>query len=122
MPNDILYAYGFDPPNDVGAEVEKIGPTYFNVVIIPFIHIHDDASLYLNNTAAGDPGPEWPGAIEKLKTGFPVAKRVLVSIGGWDNPNDWTVLGKDMSAVVGNLVDFAQANGIDGFDLDFEGG
>ena len=123
MTNDILYAYGFDgTPDAIDAEVQQIGPTDFNVVIIPFIHFHDGGSLFLNDKAVGDLEPGWAEAIQKLKTGYSVAKRVLVSIGGADNANDWTLLGEDMATVVGNLVEFAQTNGIDGFDFDFEGG
>lgn len=123
MANDILYAYGFDgSKQQVAKEVDDIGGSDFDVVIVPFIHIHDDGSLYLNDTPVTDLGSWWGDAIAQLKSGFSVQKRVLVSIGGWDNANDWTLLGQDMPLVIGNLVDFTAANNIDGIDLDFEGG
>lgn len=123
MANVTLYAYGFDgDATKVGQEVADIGPTQFDVVILPFIHVHEDGALVLNDTPVGQLWSGLPGAIEQLKTGFAVPKRVLMSIGGWDNANDWVNLGKYSSQAIENLVSFAQSHNIDGIDLDFEGG
>jgi glycosyl hydrolase family 18 (putative chitinase) len=123
MPNVTLYAYGFDGDAEkVGQEVADIGPTLFDVVIMAFIHVDEGGGLRLGSTPVEQLWPGLPDAIEQLKTGYTVPKRVLMSIGGWDNANDWVNLGKYSSQAIANLVSFAQSHNIDGIDLDFEGG
>lgn len=123
MANAMLYAYGFDGDEEhVQAEVDAIGAAAFDVVIVPFLHIHPGGVLYLNDTAVSDLFDGWADKIEQLKSGFDVKKRVLLSIGGADNEGDWASLAADIPGVVAKIVEFAKANNIDGVDLDFEGG
>lgn len=123
MADAMLYAYGFDGTREaVEAEVAAIGPLAYDVVIAAFMHIHEGGRLYLNDTPVEDLCEGWAGLIADLKSGFHTKKRVLVSIGGADNEDDWMYLAQDLPRVVKNLVDFAKANNIDGIDLDFEGG
>lgn len=120
MARTILWAYGFDhAPAQVEAEVEAIGPLPFDTVILPFIHVQKGNQLVYNDTPIEKLWDGLPAALEKLKSGFPVKKRLLMSVGPFQS--DFDAIGEDYEAFVSSFIDFAKAHHIDGMDLDYEG-
>ncbi|MGN6253668.1 MAG: hypothetical protein ACTHO8_01625 [Solirubrobacterales bacterium] len=120
MARTVLWAYGFDgKPEEVEAAVDAIGPTKFDTVILPFIHVREPLQLYYNDTPLAKVWSGLPKAIERLKSGFPVKKRVLMSVGPFQS--DFDAIAKDYMGFVREFIKFTTANRIDGMDLDYEG-
>jgi hypothetical protein len=120
MTSDVIWAYGFDgDQQQVEEEVAAIGPTAFDVVILPFLHVHADGSLYYNDTPLDSVWCGLANALGKLKADFPVQKRLLMSIGPMQA--DFEAFVANIGTVLLELLEFTAKHHIDGIDLDYEG-
>lgn len=121
-PARVLYIAGHVNP----ALVEKLGPTQFNVAILAFVYARhtqrEGLQLNYNGVPAARLPRTLPEQLQRLRGGFGVRKRVLVSLGGWGNRGTFEALraaGVEKSLaqldreIIGPL-------GLDGIDLDLE--
>lgn len=122
MARNILWAYGFDgDPEQVKAQVEAIGPTAFDTVMLPFVHVNTPLELLFNETPFADVWDGLAAELQRLKTAFPVKKQLLMSLGGAGSEASFKAIGSQYAAFVAEYAKFAAAHHIDGLDLDFEG-
>ena len=125
MSHDILWAYGHfsetgpNAPRDIEADVENIGPTLFDVVVLPFLHVHEGGALFYNDTPLEQLWDGLPDAFEQLKNGYETKKTLILSLGPFQT--DFTYAGQDLGQFVDDVADFVATYNIDGLDLDYEG-
>ena len=101
--------------------VAELGPTDFNVIMLPFLHVHQDQSLWYNNKPVSQLWSGVPAALQRLKGDFQTKKTLIASIGGWGNKLDFEYAAAKPSLFWDNLSKFCADFHIDGIDLDFEG-
>jgi len=127
------------------ADAQAIAASDFNLVMLASMHVHDDGSLWFNETKmissnpptpAGELSPNLAPCIETMKRKPSGSGKVLASFGGggvWDNNavGYWDFLAiQKLIAQYPNPADnpffqnlqcmFATYPGIDGFDIDLE--
>ena len=124
----ILYMLGqfaASTPEQMRTVVETLGPSSFNVLILSFLQASvAQGKLALSYNGNGFPSlsPEVPGLLSRLRSGFGARKRVLLSIGGWQQEPTFTAIRSfGVPAFVRQLTREAiQPLGLDGIDLDLE--
>ena len=106
----------------IESSVTELSELAWNVYILAFLHVHARSvpmELFFNGTPVGKLYPGLGQQLARLKAS---GKRVLISIGGWDNACDFSGI-----QGVGVAAFLAQARqqvitplGLDGIDLDLE--
>ncbi|MBJ6763595.1 hypothetical protein JGU66_22730 [Myxococcaceae bacterium JPH2] len=122
MSRNVLWAYGHfsdNAPRSIMADVQNIGTTAFDVVVLPFLHVQPDGALHLNDTPVSQLWSGLPDALRQLKTGFPIRRKLLVSLGPFQA--DFTAAARDLKGFAERLAEFLATYHLDGLDLDFEG-
>lgn len=111
--------------------VQQIGDSDFDTVIVAFLHPHSPWDLYYNNTqlyqnvggvlTPCDPAllKEMAALFNQLKTGFPVQKKLLFSMGPFQS--DYDNIAGDVETFVDNFITMSQTLPFDGIDFDYEG-
>lgn len=77
-----------------------------------------DWGLVINNVAATDPSIE--GAMAPVKAATAAGQTFLLSIGGAQNPDDWTNIASDPQACADQVASFLAEYGLTGVDIDME--
>lgn len=112
-------------PASMRACVETVGGSGFNVLILSFMQAKlagGQLKLTFNGNAFSNLSPLVPGMLARLRSGFATRKRVMLSIGGWQNlPTFEAIRSFGVPAFVRQLTEQAIAPlGLDGIDLDLE--
>jgi len=124
----VLYVLGEFTQTDKVAmrnAVEAVGASGFNVLILSFLQAtaaNGKLSLSYNGNAFSSFAPEVPAMLARLRSGFGVRKRILLSIGGWASAPMFDVIRSFGAArFVRQLTDeVITPLGLDGIDLDAE--
>lgn len=104
------------------AAVNLLGPTQFDTIFLNFLHVMGNGTVTYNNTPLNELSPYVATALGRLKNGFPVKKKIVISLGGWGSQNDWDNLNNgNIPGFVKQVSSWAKTAGIDGVDFDFEG-
>lgn len=122
-PRLALYASGHVTP----ALVAGLGASDFNVVILAFLYVRyrrGKLELRYNALPAGRFPASLGADLRRLRRGFRVRKRVLISIGGWGNAATFAAI---RAAGVGRFLEQLDREivaplGLEGLDLDLEPG
>ncbi len=126
-PRLVLYVFDLvaGPAQPIDAMIKAIGASSFNVLTLAFLNIrraNGQAIFKYNDSPLSQLPKELPGYIQKLKSGFAAPKKVLISLGGWANQDDF----RSIRAIgVDKFVDQLNSQvirplGLDGIDLDLE--
>ena len=124
----ILYVLGqFSQatPESMQAAVETIGGSSFNVLILSFLQASQAGgklTLLYNGNPVSSLSPEVPALLARLRSGFGARKRVMLSIGGWQNVSTFAAI-RSVGVVefVRQLTDqVIHPLGFDGIDIDLE--
>lgn len=107
--------------------VSTLGPTDFNVAILAFLYArYTRGTLHLRYNAlpAARLPPGLPAHLERLRRGFPVPKRILISLGGWGNRATFEAIrAAGVPAFLRQLdQEIVAPLGLAGLDLDLEPG
>jgi len=124
----ILYVLGRfsqSKPKAMQAAVETLGGSGFNVIVLSFLQAQLAAgklTLLYDGTEFSALAPQLPAMLARLRSGFGGRKRIMLSIGGWQNlPTFQTIRSFGVPAFVRQLTEQAIAPfGLDGIDLDLE--
>lgn len=124
----ILYVYGQfvdASPEQMIAAVETLGASGFNVLILSFLQATPAAGklqLSYDGSAFRSLSPQVPALMRRLRSGFGVRKRLMLSIGGWGNLATFEAIRSfGIPAFVRQLTEEAILPlGLDGIDLDLE--
>ncbi|MEO6829508.1 MAG: glycoside hydrolase family 18 protein [Acidobacteriaceae bacterium] len=124
----ILYVLGqFSQatPPAMQAVVETIGGSGFNVAILSFLQASSAGgklTLLYNGNEFSSLAPEVPALLARLRSGFSLRRRVMLSVGGWQETATFAAI---RSFGAGNFVRQLSERvirplGFDGIDLDLE--
>jgi Glycosyl hydrolases family 18 len=126
-PRLVLYVFNqiTGSPEAIHQMVEAIGSSSFNAVIFAFLNIRESngqAIFRYDDSPFAQLPKDLPGHIQKLKSGFATPRKVLISLGGWANQEDFRAI---RSIGVEAFVDQLNAQvirplGFDGIDIDLE--
>jgi hypothetical protein len=129
MPQDpqkvALYCQGtFDIPNPTPAQLQQmlaaaddIGKSGFGTVILGQWHVHEDGSIYYNNTPVSQVAEALQQIPVELKKGGNV-KNVLITFGPF--ATDFQAIQDNLATFKSTMGAIATQNQIDGFDWDLE--
>lgn len=107
--------------------VARLGPSRFNVVILAFLYARVRGGR-LQLTYNGVPFARLPGQLphelRRLRVGYPVRKRLLLSLGGWGNAGSFAAIrAVGVESFLRQLDEEAVGPlGLAGLDLDLEPG
>jgi hypothetical protein len=124
----ILYEIGQfsqTKPDAIRIVVETIGGSGFNVLILSFLQASVSRSkltLLYNGNEFPSLAPEVPALLARLRSGFGSRKRVMLSIGGWQELRTFKAIRSyGVPAFVRQLTEQVVVPlGLDGIDLDLE--
>jgi|GEM_PF-5311640 len=124
----ILYVLGQfsrSTPKGMQAVVETIGRSGFNVIVLSFLQAQvagGKLTLLYDGNEFSALAPQVPALLARLRSGFGDRKRVMLSIGGWQNlPTFQAIRSFGVAGFVRQLTEEAIAPlGLDGIDLDLE--
>ncbi len=124
----ILYVLGqFSQatPKSMQAVVESIGRSGFNVAILSFLQAKvagGKLTLLYNGNEFSLLAPQVPALLAQLRSGFGAPKRVMLSIGGWQETATFEAIRSfGVAAFVRQLnQQVVHPLGLDGIDLDLE--
>lgn len=124
----ILYVLGqffAGEPQAMRATAKTIGASSFNVVILSFLQAawsRGKLSLSYNGNDVRQLSPELPALFHHIRSGFPGKKRLLLSIGGWQQTATFAAIRRaGAAAFVRQLSEQVIVPlGLDGIDLDLE--
>lgn len=105
--------------------IEDIGASSFNVLVLAFLNVRQSngqAILRYNDSPLAQLPKELRGVIQKLKSGFAAPKKVLISLGGWANQDDFrSIRAIGIEKFVRQLnTQVIRPLGLDGIDIDLE--
>lgn len=121
----VLAQFSQATPESMRKVVETIGGSGFNVVILSFLQAawnNGKLILLYNGNDFSRLSPELPQLFVRLRSGFPVAKRLMLSIGGWQQVATFAAIRNcGVSQFVRQLTDQVIGPlGLDGIDIDLE--
>jgi hypothetical protein len=124
----ILYVLGqFSQatPKSMQGAVETIGRSGFNVVVLSFLQASvngEKLTLLYNGNEVPLLSPEIPALLAKLRSGFGTRKRIMLSIGGWQETATFAAIRSfGIAAFVRQLTEqMIGPFGLGGIDLDLE--
>lgn len=107
------------------AATETLGHSSFNVLVLAFLQASVSAgklNLLYNGNAFPALAPAVPALLSRLRSGFPVRKRLMISIGGWGSTANFDAIRSfGVPAFVRQLTqEVIVPLGIEGIDLDPE--
>jgi hypothetical protein len=127
LPRLVLYVFDrvAGPAQPIDEMIEAIGASSFNVLILAFLNIRQSngqAIFRYNDTPLAQLPKELPAHIQKLKSGYAAPKKVLISLGGWANQDDFRAIRSiGVEGFVGQLnSQVIRPLGLDGIDIDLE--
>lgn len=124
-----LVLYVFDQiagsAESINAMIEAIGASSFNVLILAFLNTRQaggQAVFRYNDSPLAQLPKDLAFHIQKLKSRFAAPKKVLISLGGWANQDDFRAIRTiGIEKFVGQLnAQVIQPLGLDGIDIDLE--
>ncbi len=124
----ILYVLGqfsAGTPEQMHAAAETLGGSGFNILILSFLQasvVGGKLTLLYNGNAFPLLRPEVPGLLARLRSGFAQKKRIMISIGGWNQLETFEAIRTfGVPAFVARLTEEAIVPlGLEGVDLDLE--
>ncbi|MGA7411778.1 MAG: glycosyl hydrolase family 18 protein [Bryobacteraceae bacterium] len=123
----VLYAFNqlIGSTDSTRQMVEEVGESSFNVVILAFLNIRQSngqAIFRYNDSPLAQLPKELPAHIQKLKSGFSAPKKVLISLGGWANQDDFrSIRAIGVEKFIGQLnSQVIRPLSLDGIDIDLE--
>jgi len=121
----VLAQFSQATPEAMRAVVETIGASSFNVVVLSFLQAtwnNDKLALRYNGNDVRRLSPELPALLHRLRSGFSVPKRLMLSIGGWQQLSTFAAIRScGVSAFVRQLSkQVIEPLGLAGIDLDLE--
>lgn len=124
----ILYVLGqFSQatPKSMQGVVETIGHSSFNIVVLSFLQAgmsNGNLTLLYNGNQISSIARQVPALLARLRSGFGATRRVMLSIGGWQQtPTFAAIRSVGVPAFVRQLTDqVIQPLGFDGIDIDLE--
>ncbi len=105
--------------------VETIGHSSFNIVVLSFLQAsmtNGKLTLLYNGNEFSSLAPQVPALLARLRSGFGAPKRVMLSIGGWQQtPTFAAIRNFGVPSFVRQLTDqVIHPLGLDGIDIDLE--
>jgi hypothetical protein len=120
----VLGGFADATPQAMRELVETIGGSSFNVLVLSFLQAgFANGKLALSyNGNAFPPAPQVPALLSRLRSGFPIRRQLLLSIGGWQHrPTFDAIRSFGVPAFVRLLSEqVILPLGLDGIDLDLE--
>lgn len=121
----VLAQFSQAMPESMRAVVETIGKSGFNIVILSFLQAsltNGKLTLLYNGNDFSLLSPVLPGLLARLRSGFSVQKRLMLSIGGWQQVSTFEAIRSvGVPKFIRQLTEEVIAPlGLEGIDLDLE--
>ena len=110
------------PPDFTSRDYGLLSASYFTHAIVSFFHLDAGPTLVYNNPRNDPYQPfydSWWAHLRSLKVA-PNPKALFMSVGGWGSGTWEQAAGREAQGAV-QIVKFAQSQGFDGIDFNFEG-